>query len=103
MKNPARQEVKYYKNLEKLLTTEPKEKYWQKRSEQKKRSVEALMGSVTSEKFATMVAIGKMITDWTAPGELEAAAAGEAFRARPSSVGCGQAGQSHCPSHRGRR
>jgi pre-mRNA-splicing helicase BRR2 len=45
----------------------------------KKRCVEALMGSVTSEKFATMVAIGKMITDWTAPGELEAGAAGEAL------------------------
>jgi len=44
---------------------------------EKKRTVEALIGGTTSEKFASLVAIGKMITDWTAPGEVEAAAAGE--------------------------
>lgn len=45
----------------------------------KKRAVESLLGPVSSEKMAHLVAIGKLITDWYAPGEAAAAAGGEAL------------------------
>jgi pre-mRNA-splicing helicase BRR2 len=44
---------------------------------ERKRGVEAIMPGLSNEKFASLVTIGKMITDWVASGEVEAAAAGE--------------------------
>lgn len=36
--------------------------------------VEELLGPLAADKFAQLVAIGKLITDWTAPGGLESCA-----------------------------
>ena len=44
---------------------------------ERKRGVDAIMPGLSSEKYASLVTIGKMITDWVAAGEAEAAAAGE--------------------------
>jgi len=46
---------------------------------ERKRAVEGVIGSVSSEKFATFVAIGKLLTDWSAQGEAAAGGAGEAL------------------------
>ena len=44
---------------------------------ERKRGVDTIMPGLSSEKYASLVTIGKMVTDWVAAGEAEAAAAGE--------------------------
>lgn len=46
---------------------------------ERKRALDGLLGPTSPEKFAQLVAIAKLVTDWAAPGEAAAAAGGEAL------------------------